>query len=583
MKKILWIVPTMIIVLFMTGIFILNNYYNLTTEKQIKDLMIINVKFKNLSEIYPNKLISVNLYSDKNNRKIEPIIKNNLIFFDKVFSVPNGNYTIEIEYENQKIKKSIIKNQNIEKVEITLEPEAYIKNISTISRLFSFFIFFINFFIFLKYRKSMKLIFCITFFVLLINNAIDLVIFQNQNILNYAHLLIDVFILLILGFYFYFKSNHIVLKIITSIYLITIILSSTLIPIINSVFSFKYLFSYNSFFINFITISVFYVNLFLLINFTSIIINKFRHNTNIVFKKILLFFILTVIFMSVLNLFSAIVSMPVHMKNTPIKTFEIFLFFWVLFFTSDIELLFILQKKYNNIIFYIFKTTILLHISYILSIYFKNIYFFSSVILMTILFDVMHFYVYRNINKHSFFKEITKKLKGIEDINIFEKILENEILKDFPIKNIKFKILYNDNEKNKYFKKGIENRIVFKDSFECKYKNFDFAILQRNEKNLCTALLLIELQDRILMKEIAFILADLLDKLFYISNYIRILNLKKALEKDNYESKNITNEEKIMFIKKFISLINMHTTDNRIKSYTKYIHEAVEELEERNV
>ena len=57
------------------------------------------------------------------------------------------------------------------------------------------------------------------------------------------------------------------------------------------------------------------------------------------------------------------------------------------------------------------------------------------------------------------------------------------------------------------------------------------------------------------MKEIAFILADLLDKLFYISNYIRILNLKKALEKDNYASKNITNEEKIMFIKNRIYIL----------------------------
>ena len=94
---------------------------------------------------------------------------------------------------------------------------------------------------------------------------------------------------------------------------------------------------------------------------------------------------------------------------------------------------------------------------------------------------------------------------------------------------------------------------------------------------------MVELKNKSLLTENIFILSDLLEKLFYTINYVRILNMKKEIKEkiinnDIYE----LNEEKLIFIKKFATLISNYTDDKKIKTYAEAILESTGESGDKN-
>ncbi|MBP9477729.1 MAG: hypothetical protein KBF12_03835 [Sebaldella sp.] len=115
------------------------------------------------------------------------------------------------------------------------------------------------------------------------------------------------------------------------------------------------------------------------------------------------------------------------------------------------------------------------------------------------------------------------------------------------------------------------------------YKKFDYGIKLNIEKNTCIALLLIEDREGSSIKEVILLLINLMEKLSYIINYVRIINLKKTLveKTEDYPLQEISKEE-IMFIQKFTSLIYSQTNEEKIKNYSKIILEKADKLGDKH-
>ena len=115
------------------------------------------------------------------------------------------------------------------------------------------------------------------------------------------------------------------------------------------------------------------------------------------------------------------------------------------------------------------------------------------------------------------------------------------------------------------------------------YKKFDYGIKLNNEKNTCIALLLIEDREGSSIKEVILLLINLMEKLSYVINYVRTLNLKKTLvESPETCISSETFYEEIMFIQKFASFIHSQTNEEKIKDYSEIILEKIEKLGEKN-
>ncbi len=576
MKKIFII--TLIIILGFIGY----KTYNITKRKNIQNLIIVNAEFKNMPEVLPSNLISIKLYDTEQSKEIQPLINNSNMVLEKIFPAENTDYILEIKYGSQKITKHLHKTQGILHINFTLEPEKYVKDIGFISRIFSFLLFLTNMFIFLKYKNKIKFIFRIAFFILLAGNITNFIIFPNQNILNFIYLSIDILLLLNIGLHFYFESHNKKSKILSLIYMIILLISASLMAAMNNITLVQYLLPYNNIIALIIMTSMFFTNLIILVYFIKTVVKKIKYNPSAILKQEVFYFATVMFFIFILNLISSLPN-QVFLRNIPVRVMEVSLLYWTFFFIINIELLLSLRKKYNNIVFYIFRFVIFSHILFIFSMYFKNIFIFASITLLTVVFQLLYFYILKNSAKDTFLKKISQKLRGIENINEFEKTLENEILKNFPLNNIKFKILCDDIEKDKYLSKEITDITAFKNEFKIPYRNFDFAILQKNEKNLYISLMMVELKNKSLLTENIFILSDLLEKLFYTINYVRILNMKKEIKEKNINNDIYElNEEKLIFIKKFATLISNYTDDKKIKTYAEAILESTGESGDKN-
>lgn len=503
-KILLFLVGILIILIGFTG-------YKYVKQRTVKNYLLVKVDFLGAPELFSKGVVSVKLYKEGKTREE---IENLKGIKKRVFIIDSGEYLIKLNYDNKEIIRKIYKSDDEELVtSFTLEPTKTMKNVNNISRLLVFFSLTINILLFYKFiyksKKVMNSYLYPLFFLMIIHNFLSFTTLFGSDTLKNFQLNTELLLFLFLGIYFFVllnsKKNSIIIKILFGFFIIMALSLLAHTAIFSNLNSFSYFLSYYSVIKNIIYVFSIILNYSVFFIFAIIIFRKLKSIKNIILRKTLLY-ILLVLFSIFIISFAYSFFLPIFHVNTV----QISVFFWLLFFESNVEAFLYIHKKYKNIFFYSFKIFILFQITYLCSMYMKNISIFIILVLTVIFLDVVYFFMISSVKNNNMFEDIFMKLKGVDDIEIFENIFEKEIMKNLPIESAKFKIFLNVEEMTKYSEKSKTDVVVSKENLKDEYKKFDFGIKLNTEKDACIALLLIETKNKNTEKEVIILLADLM-------------------------------------------------------------------------
>ena len=586
MKKIL-LIP---LFFAMSILFFMQKY---DIKKDINDYLIVDIEFTGNPRMYGKKDPQVKLIDNKTNQEVMKY--NNLI--DKLFLIKEGNYTLEIFYENNIIIKNIEKqaDKNL-KYKVLLEQtpknhylDKFIKTFALVSLIF-------NIFIFIKFYKESKKRLIIIFAHLLIIHFLSFTNLFSGFQLKIMRIIIEISLIYLLMIYFssYLKKKS---EKISSLF---ILVSAILIIYLLSMTGFAmnddllvYFLKYHSLIFKFLFIILIIINIVLNLGLFiipyGILINNIKNIKNKNLRSIKIYQTLYLILIFVLTILASFVLMAklsYYPKYDALFLIGMSLLFWILFLDTNEEIALKIYKKYRNLNIYILKVLGIFVFIYFYIISNNTYYYIAAPILVIYIFGEIIYYfvktIYENKNINSYNKFLNQ-LKGIENIDEFKYIIEKEILKRNSLKGVKFEIILDYEEEKKYVSIINENEIIENEYLEKKYQNYNFGIRIKSKNNVCIALLLIEVENKKYLKELITSLSLLMEDITYPIIYIRTVSLKNSIEKkERTKRENEILKEHLALIKEFSLLINKKTNDKDIKSYSEIILNSIKELGDKN-
>lgn len=586
MKKIL-LVP---LFFAMSILFFMQKY---DIKKDINDYLIVDIEFTGNPRMYGKKDPQVKLIDNKTNQEVMKY--NNLI--DKLFLIKEGNYTLEVFYENNIIIKNIEKqaDKNL-KYKVLLEQtpknqylDKFIKTFALISLIF-------NIFIFIKFYKESKKRLIIIFAHLLIIHFLSFTNlfsgFQLKIMRTITEISLIYFLMIYFSSYLKKKSEKISsLFILVSAILIIYLLSMTGFAMNDDllVYFLKYHPLIFKVLFGILIIINIVLNLGLFIIPYGILINNIKNikNKNLRNIKIHQILYLTLIFvLTILASFVLMAKLSYYPKYDALFLIGMSLLFWILFLDTNEEIALKIYKKYRNLNIYILKVLGIFVFIYFYIISNNTYYYIAAPILVIYILGEIIYYFVKTINENKTINSYNKflnQLKGIENIDEFKYIIEKEILKRNSLKGIKFEIILDHEDEKKYVSIINENEIIENEYLEKKYQNYNFGIRIKSKNNICIALLLIEVENKKYLKELITSLSLLMEDITYPIIYIRTVSLKNSIEKkERAKRENELLKEHLSLIKEFSLLINKKTNDKDIKSYSEIILNSIKELGDKN-
>ncbi|MCB8563429.1 hypothetical protein [Fusobacterium ulcerans] len=586
MKKIL-LVP---LFFAMSILFFMQKY---DIKKDINDYLIVDIEFTGNPRMYGKKDPQVKLIDNKTNQEVMKY--NNLI--DKLFLIKEGNYTLEVFYENNIIIKNIEKqaDKNLKyKVLLKQTPknqylDKFIKTFALISLIF-------NIFIFIKFYKESKKRLIIIFAHLLIIHFLSFTNlfsgFQLKIMRTITEISLIYFLMIYFSSYLKKKSEKISsLFILVSAILIIYLLSMTGFAMNDDllVYFLKYHPLIFKVLFGILIIINIVLNLGLFIIPYGILINNIKNikNKNLRNIKIHQILYLTLIFvLTILASFVLMAKLSYYPKYDALFLIGMSLLFWILFLDINEEIALKIYKKYRNLNIYILKVLGIFVFIYFYIISNNTYYYIAAPILVIYILGEIIYYFVKTINENKTINSYNKflnQLKGIENIDEFKYIIEKEILKRNSLKGIKFEIILDHEDEKKYVSIINENEIIENEYLEKKYQNYNFGIRIKSKNNICIALLLIEVENKKYLKELITSLSLLMEDITYPIIYIRTVSLKNSIEKkERAKRENELLKEHLSLIKEFSLLINKKTNDKDIKSYSEIILNSIKELGDKN-
>lgn len=562
-------------------------------KKDINDYLIVDIEFTGNPRMYGKKDPQVKLIDNKTNQEVMKY--NNLI--DKLFLIKEGNYTLEVFYENNIIIKNIEKqaDKNLKyKVLLKQTPknqylDKFIKTFALISLIF-------NIFIFIKFYKESKKRLIIIFAHLLIIHFLSFTNlfsgFQLKIMRTITEISLIYFLMIYFSSYLKKKSEKISsLFILVSAILIIYLLSMTGFAMNDDllVYFLKYHPLIFKVLFGILIIINIVLNLGLFIIPYGILINNIKNikNKNLRNIKIHQILYLTLIFvLTILASFVLMAKLSYYPKYDALFLIGMSLLFWILFLDINEEIALKIYKKYRNLNIYILKVLGIFVFIYFYIISNNTYYYIAAPILVIYILGEIIYYFVKTINENKTINSYNKflnQLKGIENIDEFKYIIEKEILKRNSLKGIKFEIILDHEDEKKYVSIINENEIIENEYLEKKYQNYNFGIRIKSKNNICIALLLIEVENKKYLKELITSLSLLMEDITYPIIYIRTVSLKNSIEKkERAKRENELLKEHLSLIKEFSLLINKKTNDKDIKSYSEIILNSIKELGDKN-
>lgn len=556
--------------------------YSLDKEisgKNINDFLIVETKFKGKSRIVTDEFIPVKLYKD--NKEIEGVT----LFFNTVFRIDEGTYELSADYDDQHVSKVIYKSSD-KKYLIPLEFEAnqQLKNLEIFDRITIFVVLLINilfFLILVKKNCKVSLLLILTFLSLLAVNLLSFVNLFTPNQLFILQLILQINLTILFAVCFLKLINlerKIFVKIITIIFVFLFIMGINMLIYIKSE-ALSYFIKYHPkiFYINAIAMYIlaFILDYIVLIAPIILVLIELKKSDNQDFKKIKIFQMLILFLFLFIEIFTEFFETPLYTLGDVLNNIQVSSFFWILFFSLNIEYIVKSYKKFQKYLFYSLKYLVLIELLYIFIIKTHKYEFILPIAAVCILGDVIFLTTEKIFKKISpKYDDLFLKLKGTDNIDDFEKIIEKELPKRITAEKIKFKIFLSANEHDEYIKNKNDDIITNSEGFQDNYKEYNLGIKLKINTNTCIALLLVKYKDKMYFNEDNIFLMGILEKLFYTINYIRTLTLKKNLVSDTkVEYSNEIKKEALQFISEFATLTYNHTEDEKIKTYSKAIIE----------
>ena len=582
MKKIL-----LLLLIFFSGM--LFYMYKFNIEKKIDNYMIIEVRIVNNPRLYCMGYPQIKLIDKKTDQEIKKYND----FIDGFYVVNKGNYRVEALYNNELISRDVEKQEGRSlRYGIFLKQTPEMQYFDNFTRLFGVGSLIFNLFLFLKliYKRKNKRLLWIFCHLILIHFLNFTNIFTGYQ-LELAQIIVEIslFFSLIVSFSFYIKKKN---KKLSDCILVTAMVMLMFLSLIlmfmadNNILA--YFIEYHSTIFNIIIIINYIITIIL--NFSNfiiayiILINRFRNTKNKDFKKMKGYQILFLTLMvTVTMLISTILepSFRFYPRYDILFILGTTVLFWILFFESNMELALEINRKYRNIYSYILKVLTIFISIYIYIIYSKN-YFGMIPILLIYAFGEGIYYFYKVINYNrniNSYNKFLNKLKGVDNIEEFQNITEEEILKKNSLESVKFKILSDYTEEEEFVRISDNNKIINNENLQEKFRDYDFGLRMKVRDDVCIALLLVKTKNGKYINEFIASLSIFMDDLVYIVNYIRTLNLKSSLEKKN-EKEEVSKilEEHLIFIKEFSLLIRKKSKEENIKEYSEIILKNVKDL-----
>lgn len=581
MKKILFL----LLVLFGGILFFMHKY---STEKNINNYMLVDIETINNPRLYCVGYPEIKLTDKKTNLEVKKY--NNLV--DGLFLLKNGDYKLEILYHNKIITRDIEKKSDTGlKYKVFLEQSAEMKYFDDFTRLFGLGILVSNIMLFLKlmYKKDKKELFVIFCHLIIMQFLSFTNIFTGYQ-LNILQIIVEISLFYSLTCYFssYLRKKHKkTANYVQAVSVIFIVFISLMLLLVINENILVYFIEYHSFIFN-IFVIIFYI-IIIILNLANffiayiVLINRFINIKNKELKKLKGYQILfmTLIFIITILVSAMEASFRIYPKYDILFLLGGTVLFWILFFEVNIEVALEINKKYRNLYLYMLKALIVFIFIYIYLIYSKSYRIMIPVLLIYILGETSYYFCKLiNHNKSIVsYEKFLNKLKGVDNIEEFQNIIENEILKKNSLESVKFKIFLGYNEEKEYIRISDNNKIVKNENLCEKYENYDFGLRIKVKNDICIALLLIKTKNEKYLNELIASLSIFMDDLVYIINYIRTLSLKNNLEKrSEKEQLNKILEEHLTFIKEFSLLIKKKTKEEDIKKYSEMILQNVKDL-----
>ena len=405
-------------------------------QSKLNNYLIVDVEFLNTSKIIPDKFISLKLYKDGDVKKE---IKS---FYDtqRVFMIENGDYELKLNYDNKVITRKIHKTNDKEiKTSFTLLATKAMEN--TVS-FFGIFSLIINVFLFYKFiykrkRETNKYLYPI-FFMLVIYNFLNFTKLFNFETSSILLAIAELLLFSSVGIYFFkvlnSRKKSVIVKVIFSFFGVMITTLFIYVIIFSNLTSFSYFLLYYPIIDVIVSIFASILNYSIFLVFAIIIFMKYKSTKNIILRKTLVYTLLVLFSIFIISLIFSFFPIFNYLRVDPITIMQTTMFFWLIFFESNIESFLYIHRKYKNIIFYLFKILILFQIIYMYSLYVKNTFLFTALILL----DVVYLIITNSVQNNSMFDDIFMKLKGVDDLEVFQNIFESEIIKNLPVESAQF-------------------------------------------------------------------------------------------------------------------------------------------------
>ena len=581
MKKIL-----LLLVLFFSVM--LFYIHKCSIERKVDNYIIIETGFINNPRLYCKEHPKIKLTDKKTNQEI----KKSNYFIEGLYMIDEGSYRIEASYDNEVIIKDIEKKAGERlKYKVFMEQTPEIKYLDNFTRLFGLGSLVFNLFLFkLFYKKENKRLLLIFCHIVLIHFLSFTNIFTGYQ-LTVVQITVEISLLSFLAAYFlsYLKKKNKKLAncVLVTLAMILVFIISILIFMINENIL-VYFVKYHSVLLSSLLIINFIINIALnLLNYIIpyiILINIFINTQDKDYKKMKGYQILFLTLIFIITILGATIlesNFSLYPRYDVLFLLGATVLFWVLFFGDNMEAALEVHKKNRHLYSYILKVLSIFVFIYIYIICSKNYSEMMPVLLIYIFGEGVYYLCRvisskRNINSYNKF---FNKLRGVNNIEEFQSIIEEEILKKNSLESVKFKILSDYNEEKEYVGILDNNKIIKNEYLQEKFQKYDFGLRMKVKGDVCIALLLVKTKNGKYLNEFMTSLSVFMDDLVYIVNYIRTLNLKINLEKKN-EKEEVSKilEEHLIFIREFSLLIKKKSKEENIKTYSEIILKNVKDL-----
>lgn len=560
--------------------------FNEWKRNNISNFIIIETNFKNNHKIFTDDLITTKIY--KNNIEI----KGFTLFSNTIFRVEEGLYKVESYFGNQYFEETIYKAPYSHKaLSFSYEPNEQMDFFYSFNKTLVFIIFIFNIGTYIAATKLVKrnsFLLNLTFIFLIFLNFLDFVsVFTKMQyfILQMISFVSINILFLINSFKFInIKKDKIIKYIFIFMAISFIFLGSFIFLFFPSVQIYllyhKILFLI---FFYFMSILAFIVDYSIIVIPALYFFSEWRKSKGKL-KVLTIYQILFLLLFLIIEILLEFFDIDIFLSNNILDNIRISVFFWIIYFNLNIDTI---LKYFKNIEFftiYVFKYVVIVQIIYLYAVITKQCTIILPAIITCLIGDHIYILIKYLINSsRSEYNSLFKKLNGIDNIEIFENIIEKELSKKESVQKILFKVFIDEHEKYNYIINDDDKIILTKRNLKNEYREFHFGI-EAKINNKCIALLLIKSNNGKGINEEKVYYKEILEELIDYIIYVRTLYLKRKLSNEHKKSFiDQTTKEEIQLIKEFAILINKHTVDDKIKMYSKIIIDKSEKLGESDV